>query len=48
VGRHLARRIRGSHLEIIAGGDHDLAQTHADQVAPLIARHLGTEVAPGR
>lgn len=42
VGRHLAERIRGSKLEIIAGGDHDLAQTHAGQVAPMIARHLGT------
>ena len=42
VGRHLAQRIAGSRLEIIAGGDHDLARLRADEVAPLIAKHLGT------
>ena len=40
VGRHLQSRIPDAHLHIVAGGDHDLAQTHAAEVAPLIARHL--------
>jgi pimeloyl-ACP methyl ester carboxylesterase len=40
VGRHLASRIAGSQLHIVAGGDHDIAQTHAAELAPLIARHL--------
>jgi pimeloyl-ACP methyl ester carboxylesterase len=42
VGRHLAGRIPNARLEVIAGGDHDLARTHAAQVAALIADHLGT------
>jgi pimeloyl-ACP methyl ester carboxylesterase len=42
VGRHLAARIAGARLEVVPGGDHDLAQTHVDVVAALIARHLGT------
>jgi pimeloyl-ACP methyl ester carboxylesterase len=41
VGRHLEARILDARLHIVAGGDHDLAQTHAAEVAPLIARHLG-------
>lgn len=41
VGRHLEARIADTRLHIVAGGDHDLAQTHAEEVAPLIARHLG-------
>jgi pimeloyl-ACP methyl ester carboxylesterase len=40
VGRHLASRIAGSRLHIVTGGDHDIAQTHAAELAPLIARHL--------
>jgi pimeloyl-ACP methyl ester carboxylesterase len=40
VGRHLEQRIRGSRLEVIAGGDHDVAQTHASQVASLIEAFL--------
>ena len=40
VGRHLESRIPDARLHIVAGGDHDLAQTHAAEVAPLIARHL--------
>jgi len=40
VGRHLAARIPGARLHIVAGGDHDLAQTRAAEIAPLIARHL--------
>ena len=40
VGRHLQSRIPDARLHIVAGGDHDLARTHAAEVAPLIARHL--------
>jgi pimeloyl-ACP methyl ester carboxylesterase len=41
VGRHLEARIPNARLEIVPGGDHGLAGTHADLVASLIARHLG-------
>jgi pimeloyl-ACP methyl ester carboxylesterase len=41
VGRHLEARLPNARLEVVAGGDHDLAGTHADLVAGLIARHLG-------
>ena len=40
VGRHLEARLPQARLHVIAGGDHDLARTHAAEVAPLIARHL--------
>lgn len=40
VGQHLQSRLLDAHLHIVAGGDHDLARTHAAEVAPLIARHL--------
>ena len=40
VGRHLHGRIPGARLHVVAGGRHDLARTHAAEVAPLIARHL--------
>jgi pimeloyl-ACP methyl ester carboxylesterase len=40
VGRHLEARIAGARLHIVAGGGHDIAQTHAAELAPLIARHL--------
>ena len=40
VGRHLAERIPDSHLHVVSGGDHDIAQTHAAELAPLIERHL--------
>lgn len=41
VGKHLEARLRDARLEIVPGGDHDVASTHADHVARLIARHLG-------
>ncbi|MFO1160617.1 MAG: alpha/beta hydrolase [Reyranellaceae bacterium] len=41
VGRHLESRLGNAHLHVVPGGDHDLAQTHAELVASLIARHLG-------
>ena len=40
VGRHLQSRLPNSCLHVVAGGDHDLARTHAMEVAPLIERHL--------
>jgi len=40
VGQHLKKRIPGARLEIIVGGDHDVAQTHAEPVASLIADFL--------
>lgn len=40
VGRHLEQRMPDARLRIIAGGDHDLAISHAGQVAALIRGHL--------
>lgn len=40
VGEHLASRLPNAQLEIVPGGDHDVASTHADHVARLIAEHL--------
>jgi pimeloyl-ACP methyl ester carboxylesterase len=41
VGRHLEKRIAGARLNVVAGGDHDIAQTHSAEVAALVAAHLG-------
>ncbi|WP_421997568.1 alpha/beta fold hydrolase [Reyranella sp.] len=41
VGRHLAARLPDASLHVVPGGDHDLARTHAELVAGLVARHLG-------
>ena len=46
VGRHAGTgdgatlRVNG-HSDVVPGGDHDIAQTHAAHVAGLIASHLG-------
>jgi pimeloyl-ACP methyl ester carboxylesterase len=40
VGERLASSLPCARLHIIKGGDHNLAETHASQVAPLIDRHL--------
>lgn len=40
VGRRLNKLLANSHLEIIDGGDHDLAKTHNKFVAALIEVHL--------
>jgi pimeloyl-ACP methyl ester carboxylesterase len=48
VGEHLSTRIKSARMEIVPGGDHDLARTHAGPVAALIARHLGTGRTPTR
>ncbi|WP_129794258.1 alpha/beta fold hydrolase [Sphingosinicella sp. CPCC 101087] len=41
VGERLSRLLPHARLQRIRGGGHDLARTHADQVATLIAEHLG-------
>lgn len=40
VGEELLRRIPNAQLEIVAGGDHDLAIHYSDLVADLIHNHL--------
>jgi pimeloyl-ACP methyl ester carboxylesterase len=40
VGQHLEQRIAGSRLHVVPGAGHDVAQTHAAEVAAVIARHL--------
>ncbi|MFO1079528.1 MAG: alpha/beta fold hydrolase [Reyranellaceae bacterium] len=40
VGRHLLGRLRDARLHVVSGGAHDLARSHAAEVAPLIERHL--------
>ena len=40
VGRRLQARIPNATFHIVVGGNHDLARTHAAQIAPLIAAHL--------
>lgn len=40
VGRRLASLLPRAQLHVIAGGDHDLAEMHAEAVAPLIEAHL--------
>ena len=44
VGRHLERRMPNARLHVVAGGDHSLASTRAEFVAPLIATHLGEKL----
>ena len=40
VGKHLAARLADARLHVVAGGDHDVATTHAREVATLVERHL--------
>ena len=42
VGERLAQLLPQSSLHVLAGGDHDLAHTRADEVAQLVAAHLAT------
>jgi pimeloyl-ACP methyl ester carboxylesterase len=42
VGRHLATLLPNAQLVVIPGGGHALARDRADEVAPLIRRHLET------
>lgn len=45
VGERLAALLPCSELHVISGGNHDLANTMAEQVAPLIDRHLKSDPA---
>ena len=40
VGKHLAARLPSARLHVVKGGGHGLAETHAEEVAPLIAAFL--------
>lgn len=40
VGERLASLLPYADLHIVEGGDHDLAETHASVIAPLIDEHL--------
>lgn len=41
VAEHLASLLPKATIHVIAGGDHDLAWERADEVAQLVAAHLG-------
>jgi pimeloyl-ACP methyl ester carboxylesterase len=43
VGQRLHELLPSSHLCIVRGGGHDLARTHAPEVAALVAEHLQVE-----
>lgn len=43
VGERLARLLPHAHLRVLAGGNHDLANTLAHVVAPLIDEHLARQ-----
>lgn len=47
VGEHLASLLPNARLHVVETGDHDIAETHASEVAPLIDKHLAME-AQGR
>ena len=40
VGEHLAARLPQARLHVVKGGGHDLAETRADEIAPMIAAFL--------
>ncbi len=40
VGERLAALLPDSRLHVVAGGDHDLAQTHVEEVAAQVRAHL--------
>lgn len=46
VGEHLAALLPCAQLHVVQGGDHDLAETHASTIAPLIDAHLLKEAHP--
>lgn len=47
VGERLASLLPGARLHIVQGGDHDLAETHACDIAALIDGHLFGAVSGG-
>ncbi|MFI4976125.1 MAG: alpha/beta fold hydrolase [Caulobacterales bacterium] len=40
VGERLLELLPNARLHVLAGADHDLAQTHAAELAPLVEAHL--------
>lgn len=40
AGKHLADLIPRARLHVISGGDHDIVETHATEVAALVDAHL--------
>jgi len=40
VGERLLALAQDARLHVVAGGEHDLAVTHAGELAPLVAAHL--------
>jgi pimeloyl-ACP methyl ester carboxylesterase len=40
VGEYLHARLPNARLHIVRGGEHDVVAARADEVAPIIARHL--------
>ncbi|MCK9635245.1 MAG: alpha/beta hydrolase [Methylobacter tundripaludum] len=47
VGERLVSLLPYARLYVVEAGDHDLAETHAAEVAPLIDELLATEAQPG-
>jgi pimeloyl-ACP methyl ester carboxylesterase len=43
VGQHLEQRLPNARLHVVPAGNHDLAKTHAAEVASLIERHLSED-----
>ncbi|WP_443747664.1 alpha/beta fold hydrolase [Asticcacaulis solisilvae] len=41
VGEYLQSQLPDAHLHVVKDGQHDLARTHAAEIAPMIAAHLG-------
>lgn len=41
IGERLLALLPNAQLHVAVGGDHDLAQAHAAELAPLIEAHLG-------
>ena len=46
VGARLASLLPNARLYVVPGGNHDLAQTHAAEIAPLIDAHLRSSPSP--
>jgi poly(3-hydroxyoctanoate) depolymerase len=43
VGEHLASLLPRAQLHVIRGGDHGLGNARADEITPLIDKHLATD-----
>jgi len=44
VGRRIHTLLPESTLCVVKGGNHDLAQSHTDEIVPLISEHLSSRV----